>query len=150
MYLGFQLLCYFISFIDVHLWSELSSSAILHHERVNKNFGKHSTRLLTTFSKFVITTRLPLHWVSVNRRHLQRTVIQIERRLHNSTVVEEEESSYVLFSLIMSYMLILVIYISMVLLDLLKCMVVIDVTLIVLLFWSATYYSCSWFIFELK
>jgi hypothetical protein len=34
----------------------------------------------------------------------------------------------------MSYMLILVIYISMVLLDLLKCMVVIDVTLIVLLF----------------
>jgi hypothetical protein len=108
-----------------------SSSVITAPEEANKVFGKHSTWLLDRFSKFIITTRLPLRWTSVDCRHLQCVIVQTEWHLHNSTVVKEEEASYIVFSLIMSYMLNLVICIGMILLDLLQCsiyIVVIDLS----------------------
>jgi hypothetical protein len=51
---------------------ELSSSAILHRERVNKVFGKRSSRLLTCYVKFSTTARLPLHRSHADGHRLQR------------------------------------------------------------------------------
>jgi hypothetical protein len=90
---------------------------ILHQERVNKVFGKRSTQQLDRFFKFVIMTHLPLRQVYAGHHRLQRAIIQTEWRLFNSIIIEEEEPSYILFSLIMSYMLSLVICIGMILLD---------------------------------
>jgi hypothetical protein len=98
----------------------------MHQERANKAFGKRSTRLLDRFSKFIITIHLPLRRASANRHRLHR-VVQTEWCLRNSTIVKEEEASYVLFYLIMYHMLNLVIYIGVILLDLLQCLICIVV-----------------------
>jgi hypothetical protein len=74
--------------------------------------------------------------VSADRRCLPRVIILTERPLHNSTVVKEEETPYVLFSLITYYMLNLVICLDMILLDLLQCLIY-----IILIDLSTTYDS---------
>jgi hypothetical protein len=66
---------------------KLSSSAILHKERVNKIFEKRSMWLLDRFFKLVITVHLPLHQGRTNRRRLQCVVAQTEQRLLSSTIV---------------------------------------------------------------
>jgi hypothetical protein len=110
------------------------SSTILHWERANKVFGNYSMRLLDHFFKF-ITTRLPFPQASANRHGLQCVVVT-EWRLHNSTIVKDEKTPYVLFSLITYYMLNLVICIVMILLDLLQCLIC-----IILIHLSTTYDS---------
>jgi hypothetical protein len=62
-------------------------------------------------------TRLLLHRACANHHCLQHAIVQTEQRLRNS-IVAEEETPYVLLSLIISYMLNLVICIG-ILLDLL-------------------------------
>jgi hypothetical protein len=89
------------------------SSAIMHWERVNKVFEKRFMRLLDRFFKFVITTRLPHRQMCDGRRHQQRT---IQCPLH-STIVKEDEESFVLFSQTMFHILNMMICIDMILLD---------------------------------
>jgi hypothetical protein len=68
------------------------------------------------------TYHRPVH---ADRRHLQYIIAQTELCLLNSTIIEEEETSYVLLSLIMCYMLSLMICcIVMILLDnMLQCLI---------------------------
>jgi hypothetical protein len=104
------------------------SSAIMHWERVNKVFGKRFMRLLDRFFKFVITARLPHRQMCDGRRHQQCT---IQCPLH-STIVKEDEESFVLFSQIMFHILNMMICIDMILLDnqlqCLICIVIIDLS----------------------
>jgi hypothetical protein len=78
---------------------------IIQRKRVNKIFGKCSTRLLDHFIKFIITIHLRLHRTHANGHHLQHSVAQTECRLLNSTIVKEEDALYVLFFQIVSYIL---------------------------------------------
>jgi hypothetical protein len=66
---------------------ELSSSVILHQERVNKIFEKRSMWLLNRFFKLVIIVCLPLHRGRTNRHRLQHVVAQTEQHLLSSTIV---------------------------------------------------------------
>jgi hypothetical protein len=86
---------------------------------------------LYRFSMFVITAHLPLRRVSTDCCRLQCVILQAKRCLHNSTIIKEEETSYVLFSLIMSYVPNFVICIGMILLYLLQyliCIILIDLS----------------------
>jgi hypothetical protein len=116
---------------------------ILHRERANKGFEKHSTWLLNRFFKFIITARLPLHRASADHCRLQCTVVQTEWHLRNSTVVKEEEASFVLLYLIMYYMLNLVICIGMILLDLLQCLICTVVINLSSIFDSTAVWICN-------
>jgi hypothetical protein len=58
----------------------------------------HSTRLPNRLSKFIIMTHLPLRRASADYSYLQHIVVETERHLCNSTVIKEEEISYILFS----------------------------------------------------
>jgi hypothetical protein len=70
---------------------------------VNKVFVKRSTRLLDRFSKFVITTRLPLHRSRTEPRCIYRELRQSAHVVQESTSVKED--TYVINSRIMSYIL---------------------------------------------
>jgi hypothetical protein len=103
--------------------SESSSSVILHQERVNKVFGKRSSRLLARFVKFFTTARLPLRRLRVEGRHLQRELRQVDRHLYPIVVINEPQVTYGYWSQIMSYIFNILIYLSMILLDnLLQCL----------------------------
>jgi hypothetical protein len=103
-----------------------SSSVILHWERENKVFEKRSTRLLDRFSKFVITTHLPLHRSRTEPHHINRKLYQFMHGLQKSTTIKED--TYVLNSRIMSYILNILIYVDMILLDsLLQCFLFVTV-----------------------
>jgi hypothetical protein len=97
--------------------SKPSSITILHRERVNKIFGKRSSRLLVHFFKFFIIPHLPLHRTSAEGYCLQRELRQIERRLHPIIVVKEPQVTYNFFSQIMSYILNMLICVGLILLD---------------------------------
>jgi hypothetical protein len=73
---------------------ESSSSAILHRERVNKVFGKRSSRLLARFVKFFNTAHLPLRRSHAEGRRLQRKLHQANRRLHPFVIVKEPQVTY--------------------------------------------------------
>jgi hypothetical protein len=99
------------------------SSAILHRERVNKVFGKRSSRLLTHFVKFFTAARLPLRRSHVEGRRLQCELCQADRRLHPVIIVKEPQVTYGSYSQIMSYIFNMLIYVGMILLDnLLQCL----------------------------
>jgi hypothetical protein len=82
---------------------EPSSSAILHRERVNKVFGKRSSRLLARFVKFFTTARLPLHRSHVDGCHLQHEPRQTNRRLYPIIIIKEPQVTYGSCYQIMSY-----------------------------------------------
>jgi hypothetical protein len=103
--------------------SELLSSMILHWERANKVFGKCSPWLLDCFSKFIITTRLPLCWASADHRRLQHAVDQTEQRLHNSTIIKEEKNTVRLLLFNHVFHTKHDICVGMILLDLLQCLI---------------------------
>jgi hypothetical protein len=70
---------------------------------VNKVFVKCSTRLLDRFSKFVITTHLPLHRSCAEPRCIYHELRQSAHVVQKSTSVKED--TYVINSRIMSYIL---------------------------------------------
>jgi hypothetical protein len=70
---------------------------------MDKVFAKRSTRLLDHFSKFIITSHLPLRRAHVDHRGLQHIVAQTKQCLLSSTIVKEDEASYVLLSIIMFF-----------------------------------------------
>jgi hypothetical protein len=128
MHLGFCLLyCYATKSTSSRLstyicdWESRSpkpsSLAILHRKKANKVFGKHSTRLLDRFSKFIITTCLPLRWSCAGPRHIYHKLRESACGLQNSITVKED--MYVLDSRIMSYILNISICVGMILLDIL-------------------------------
>jgi hypothetical protein len=96
---------------------ELSFLAILHRERMNKVFGKRSSRLLTRFFKFFITTRLPLCRTRAEGHRLQREVRQANCRLHPIVAIKEPQVTYGFFFEIISYMLNILICVGIILLD---------------------------------
>jgi hypothetical protein len=101
---------------------EPSSSAILHRERVNKIFGKRSSRLLTCFIKFFTTARLSLRRSRVEGRRVQRELHQADRRLHPVVIIKKPQVTYDSCSQIMSYIFNMLICVVMILLDnLLQC-----------------------------
>jgi hypothetical protein len=99
-----------------------SSLAILHQERVNKVFGKRSSRLLAHFVKFFTTARLPLRRSCVEGHYLQHELRQADRRLH-LIVVREPQVTYGSSSQIISYIFNMLICVGMILRDsLLQCL----------------------------
>jgi hypothetical protein len=96
---------------------KLLSSAILQREMVNKAFGKRSSRLLTRFVKFFITSHLPLRQSRAEGRHLRCELRQADRRLHPVVVVKEPQVTYSSCYQIMSYIFNMLICVSMILLD---------------------------------
>jgi hypothetical protein len=66
-----------------------SSPVILHRERVNKVFGKRSSRLLARFVKFFTMPCLPLRRSHAEGRRLQRELRQVDRRLHPFIIVND-------------------------------------------------------------
>jgi hypothetical protein len=103
-----------------------SSSTILHRERVNKVFGKRSSRLLACSFKFFITARLPLHRMRIEGRCLQRKLCQADRHLHLTVFIKEPQVTYGSSSQIMNYLLDMLICLGMILLNnLLQCLLLI-------------------------
>jgi hypothetical protein len=96
---------------------EMSSSAIMHEEMVNKVFGNRSSRSLARFFKFFITPRLPLRRTRAMGHHLQRELCQIDCHLHPIIVIRELQITYGFCSQIMSYILNILICVGMILLD---------------------------------
>jgi hypothetical protein len=125
-HLGFHLLCCYAA-KATSSWSSMcicdresrslepSSLVILHQERVNKIFGKRSMWLLDSFSKFVITARLPLHRSCAEPRRINHELCQFACGLQKSTTIKED--TYILNSQIMSYILNILIYVGMIPLD---------------------------------
>jgi hypothetical protein len=83
--------------------SELLSSAILHRERMNKIFGKRSSRLLARFIKFFTTAHLPFRRSRAEGCRLQHELRQANRHLHPVIVIKEPQVTYGSCSQIMSY-----------------------------------------------
>jgi hypothetical protein len=105
---------------------ELSSSVILHRERVNKVFGKRYPRLLAHFFMFFITAHLTLHRTHAKGYRLQRELRQADHHLHLIVVIKEPQVTYGFSSQIISYILNMLICVGMILLDnLLQCLVLI-------------------------
>jgi hypothetical protein len=103
---------------------EPSSSAILHREKLNKDFEKCSTWLLNHFIKLSswLIYLLTGHTPTIIVCNMQRAVAETQRFLINPIVIKEEDVTYVLFSQIMSDILIMIIFIGMILLDnILQC-----------------------------
>jgi hypothetical protein len=102
---------------------ELSSSAILHLERANKVLESVLRDCLITSSTSL--SRLVYLFVRhADRYHLQRVIVQTDRHLLNPTVVNKEESLYILFSQIMAYILCMIICADMILIyNLLQCLI---------------------------
>jgi 2-keto-4-pentenoate hydratase/2-oxohepta-3-ene-1,7-dioic acid hydratase in catechol pathway len=96
---------------------ESSSSVILHRKRVNKVFGKRSSRLLACFIKFFTTARLPLRQSHAEGRCLQHKLRQADHRLHLVVVVKEPQVTYGSCSQIMSYIFNMLICVDMIMLD---------------------------------
>jgi hypothetical protein len=102
---------YFVPFVGVHRRSGeqvsgTSSSAILHQERANKVFGKHSARLLERFHNanlyvLVATARLPpRQWGATRRRQAGGGADRRRRFLYPDIPVRQE--TYNFLSLTMS------------------------------------------------
>jgi hypothetical protein len=89
---------YFIPIVDVHLWPR---------EQVSETINR--------FSKFVITTHLPLRWSRTEPRRIYRGLHQSVCDSQKSTTVKEY--TYVFNSRIISYILNILIYVSMIMLD---------------------------------
>jgi hypothetical protein len=96
--------------------SEPSSSVILHQERVNKVFGKRSSRLLACFFKIFITAHLPLCCTRTKGHRLQRELRQADGRLYPIVIVKEPQVTYNFSYQIMSYRLDMLICVGMILL----------------------------------
>jgi hypothetical protein len=85
---------YFIPFVDVHLQSgeqvfETVVLNVLHRERVNKVFGKRSSRLLARFVKFFTTAHLPFRQSRAEGHRLQRKLCHADHRLHPVVIIKE-------------------------------------------------------------
>jgi hypothetical protein len=94
---------------------KLSSSAILHQKRVNKIFGKLSSWLLNPLLHVCHTARLPLRRSRAEHHLIYHELHQSMCGLQESTIVQED--TYVLNSLIMSYILNILTCVGMILLD---------------------------------
>jgi hypothetical protein len=95
---------------------ESSSSVILHHERVNKIFGKRSSWLLTHVFKFFITAHLPLQQLRAEGHRLQHELRQADRCLYSIIIVKQPQVTYGFSFQIMSYILNMLICVGMILL----------------------------------
>jgi hypothetical protein len=92
----------------------------------NEVFGKHSTRLLDRFSKFIIMTHLPLRRSCAEPHRIYYELCQSAHDLQKSTSVKED--TYVLNSRIMSFILNILICVGTILLhSLFQCLMLIIV-----------------------
>jgi hypothetical protein len=99
------------------MFSESSSSVILHWGRVNKVFGKRSSRQLACFLKFFTTAHLPLRQTHAEVHHIQHEICQADRHLRAIVVVKGPQVTYGSSSQIMSYIFNMIICADMILLD---------------------------------
>jgi hypothetical protein len=94
---------------------KLLSSTILHQKRVNKVFGKRSSQLLNLILHVCHMTRLPLRRSRADHHLIYHELHQSMHSLQESTIVQED--TYILNSLIMSYILNILTCVGMILLD---------------------------------
>jgi hypothetical protein len=70
--------------------SKLSSSVILHQERTDKVFGSDLYDCSIRFSKFIITTRLPIRRSCAEPCRIHRELCQSVHSLQESTATQED------------------------------------------------------------